>query len=259
MRHLLWVRIVAPFTFVAACSATAPLPDSGEGAAGGNQAGAGGTASNAAGADGNPSAAGTTGAAGQTSGDGGQGNGGQTGTAGKAGASGGGATGKSGSAGQSAGNAGDAGASSTEGGGGEGGTSASSESGGGGASGGASPFGGGGSENGGFGGACDLAYVAPGDGLACTSLNYIVGGDSCDGCGRGPIVYFCEGSGAPPSKGCSTLPEQGPGYFCCDESVCTPQPGGCGTDVRYHCPPETKPKSGCTKLGGDETSFCCPS
>lgn len=256
MSRFVFVRFVLPAALLAACSATAPLPEQPAtggtgGASGAGRAGSAGT-STKAGGTGGASAVGGSGVGAAGEGNGGADAGGGS-TAGKAGAAGkaqpGGAAGKA-QAGGGQSSAGEGGTSGTAGlGGANAGTGGSGD-----------PFGGGGSENGGAGGAevCDLVKVPAGDGLSCSSINYITTGDACLGCERGPSLYFCEGPSAPPSPGCTTLPDYGAGYFCCEKSVCTPQPGGCDADVRYHCPPDATVPSACKKLGGDPTSYCCP-
>lgn len=267
MLRLSVARFVAPAALVAACSATAPLPEQPSDAGTGGVAGQGGAAGAKTGGNGGKALAGNGGDAGKGPATGGTdagASGGDAGAAGQgeagqgdAGTSSGGKGGKgqtAGNAGQTSGGAGGtkAGASGATSGGNDAGGAGS-----GGAAGGSDPFGGGGSDAG-AGGACDVEKVAAGDGLSCTSINYITTGDPCLACDRGPSLYFCEGESKPPSPGCSTLPEYGAGYFCCDKSVCTPQPGGCDDQVRYHCPPDATVPSACKKLGGDPTSYCCP-
>ena len=258
MHRLFFARFVAPAAVLLACSATAPLPEDPPSGGGGNGGASGSAAAGKNGGRGGNDGAGAggTSSAGTTSGGVGGGAGvGDPGTGGKKPSAG--AGGKGGIAGA----AGKSGASAGQPSAGDGGTSAGdagSQSGG--AAGSGDPFGGGGNENGGTGGAdsCDLEKVAPGDGLSCTSINYITTGDPCLGCDRGPSLYFCADASTPPSPGCTTLPSSGPGYFCCDKSVCTPQPGGCDDQVRYHCPPDATVPAACKKLGGDPTSYCCP-
>jgi hypothetical protein len=257
------VRLVFAASLIAACSATAPPPGSSDVA---GAAGVGGASAATGGSDGGQAPAPNAGSGGSA---------GTTGTAGKGGDAG---AGQSGAAqgGQAPGGAeaggaeaGGAEAGGTEAGGaeqgeagqagsaqaGNGGTEAVGQAGGGGTP---TPFGGGGDSGAGGAETCDLTFVEPDTGLDCTSINYIVGAGSCDGCDRGVALYTCNGTATPNSPGCSVLESAGKGYFCCEKSLCTPQPGGCPGAVRYHCPTDvTAPKS-CTKLGGDMTSYCCP-